>query len=136
MTADDKYTRCPGCMTVFRVTPAQLALRAGQVRCGHCRTVFDGNAQMISLAPVPRDGADAERDELALGPPTVTLRSARSLEPPHGAPARSIPEPSFRGAATDLPKPSIRTIADTDESASDERTGAGRRLWAAAVPLL
>src|SRR5205823_832489 len=78
-----KYTRCPGCLTVFRVTPAQLALRGGQVRCGHCRTVFDGYAQMISLAPTLREST--EPDELALGPPTVTLRSARALDPVPGS---------------------------------------------------
>src|SRR5213078_3517358 len=61
-TVDEKYTRCPGCLTVFRVTPAQLALRDGQVRCGHCRTVFNGYAQMISLAPMPRESSEAERD--------------------------------------------------------------------------
>ena len=78
-TVDEKFTRCPGCLTVFRVTPAQLALRDGQVRCGHCRTVFNGYAQMISLAPLPRESM--EPDDLALGPPTVTLRSARALDP-------------------------------------------------------
>src|SRR5436305_10791078 len=91
-TVDEKYTRCPGCLTVFRVTPAQLALRDGQVRCGHCRTVFNGYAQMISLAPMPRDSID---DDLALGTPTVTLRSARALDPPSQESARAIPEPSF-----------------------------------------
>jgi predicted Zn finger-like uncharacterized protein len=77
---DELYTRCPGCTTIFRVTEPQLALRDGQVRCGHCRTVFNGREQLISLAP----SADAEQeyDELAQGPPTVTLRSARSLDPP------------------------------------------------------
>src|SRR5258705_9366251 len=42
---EEKYTRCPGCATVFRVKPEQLALRDGQVRCGHCKTVVDGVAQ-------------------------------------------------------------------------------------------
>src|SRR5437773_5739538 len=142
--AEEQYTRCPGCLTVFRVTPAQLALREGQVRCGHCRTVFDGHAQMISLAPLPRDPAEAERDELALGPPTVTLRSPRALEPAPGASARAIPEPSFRteGAAdSSAPRATIRTMADTDQSAREERRSRRRqrrqrRLWAAAVPLL
>ncbi len=76
--ADEKYTRCPGCRTIFRVTREQLALRNGQVRCGHCRTVFDGVAQLISLAPLPRDIGTFEHDA---GPPTVTLRNARALEP-------------------------------------------------------
>jgi len=84
---EELYTRCPGCKTVFRVTEPQLALRDGQVRCGHCRTVFNGREQMISLAP-PADG-EREFDELAQGPPTVTLRSARSLDPPPPV----VPEP-------------------------------------------
>ena len=80
--AEEKYTRCPACRTVFRVTQGQLELRNGQVRCGHCRTVFDGVVHLISLAPLPRDEALDESE--ALGPPTVTLRNARALEPaPH-----------------------------------------------------
>jgi predicted Zn finger-like uncharacterized protein len=81
---EEKYTRCPGCRTVFRVTPAQLALRAGQVRCGHCRTVFDGTAHLIQLAPIGDTAAAGHEDaagEDARGPLTVTLRSAHALEP-------------------------------------------------------
>ncbi len=79
---EEKYTRCPGCKTVFRVTQEQLALRSGQVRCGHCKTVFDGNAEMISLAPrTTFPGTDDPLDERALGPPTVTLRNAQALDP-------------------------------------------------------
>ncbi len=88
---EELYTRCPGCTTIFRVMESQLALRAGQVRCGHCRTVFNGRENLISLAPID-DGAP-ELDELAQGPPTVTLRSARSLDPPPPEPAPSPPEP-------------------------------------------
>jgi len=84
----EKYTRCPGCRTIFRVTQAQLAIRDGQVRCGHCKTVFDGHAHLISLAPSPRVDADEGYDEPALGPPTVTLRDAQSLEPLSGGDAR------------------------------------------------
>jgi predicted Zn finger-like uncharacterized protein len=35
-------TTCPSCNTSFRVTPQQLAARQGQVRCGHCNTLFNG----------------------------------------------------------------------------------------------
>ena len=85
MTAEEKYTRCPGCKTIFRVTPQQLAMRSGQVRCGHCQTVFDGVAALVSLAPRPRE--EPELDEAALGPPTVTLRDAQALQPAPGQPA-------------------------------------------------
>lgn len=74
---EEKFTRCPGCRTVFRVTAAQLALREGQVRCGHCRTIFDGTARLVRLAP----GSAPPPDEEANGPLTVTLRSAHALEP-------------------------------------------------------
>ena len=77
---EEKYTRCPACKTVFRVTDAQLALRDGMVRCGHCQTIFDGRAEQISLAPQPVPDDDA-MNEAMLGPPTVTLRSSRALEP-------------------------------------------------------
>ncbi|HSD00174.1 MAG TPA: zinc-ribbon and DUF3426 domain-containing protein [Casimicrobiaceae bacterium] len=80
---DQKFTRCPGCSTVFRVSEAQLALREGQVRCGHCRAVFDANDHRVSLdAAPPPDDFDAT-DELMLGRPTVTLRSADALQPAH-----------------------------------------------------
>ncbi|MDR2614433.1 MAG: DUF3426 domain-containing protein [Candidatus Accumulibacter sp.] len=40
-------TRCPDCQTIFRVTAEQLAVRAGKVRCGHCRTVFDALDKLL-----------------------------------------------------------------------------------------
>lgn len=93
--ADEKYTRCPGCKTIFRVTPQQLAMRSGQVRCGHCQTVFDGVAALVSLAPRPQH--EPEFDDAALGPPTVTLRSAQALQPVPEEPVERH-EPSVKGA--------------------------------------
>jgi predicted Zn finger-like uncharacterized protein len=90
--AEQKFTRCPACKTIFRVTPQQLALRDGQVRCGHCLTAFDGVAGLLSLAPRPREEHE-EFDEEALGPPTVTLRSAHALQPAPTAAAESEEAP-------------------------------------------
>jgi predicted Zn finger-like uncharacterized protein len=84
--ADELFTRCPGCKTVFRVTEPQLALRDGQVRCGHCRTVFNGREELIDLDPPATAHPEADDDELLRGPPTVTLRSAHALDPPPPAP--------------------------------------------------
>jgi predicted Zn finger-like uncharacterized protein len=105
--ADEQYTRCPGCKTIFRVTDGQLSLRGGQVRCGHCRTVFNGREELISLSP-PLEDETPEPDELALGPPTVTLRSARALDPPpHEAPATStVPDYDNRFSAEARKRPS------------------------------
>lgn len=64
-------------------------MRAGQVRCGHCQTVFDGVAHLVSLAPPAEDDDAGVVDEAGMGPPTVTLRSARALgvAPPVGGDA-------------------------------------------------
>ena len=35
-------TTCTQCGARFRVTPGQLNAKQGQVRCGRCRTVFNG----------------------------------------------------------------------------------------------
>jgi predicted Zn finger-like uncharacterized protein len=127
---DEKYTRCPGCRTVFRVTPAQLALREGQVRCGHCRTIFDGTANMIQLAPSPAFAGD---DESPTGPLTVTLRSAAALEPvvtpASGAtPASVAPSPPpFKPAA----RPKDEEPVDYDHRfAWDRPRKRSRRRWA------
>jgi predicted Zn finger-like uncharacterized protein len=82
IVADEKFTRCPGCKTIFRVSSQQLAMREGQVRCGHCRTVFDGELALVSLAPRPR-GPDEppQLTEAELGPPTVADRLERAVTP-------------------------------------------------------
>jgi predicted Zn finger-like uncharacterized protein len=128
---EEQYTRCPGCRTIFRVTPEQLAIREGQVRCGHCRTVFDGNANIISLAPQPR-ATSSEPDEAALGPPTVTLRSAQALQP-------ATPVAPSIGTATIGPGEDVDEIAYEERFAWSKRKKRNRRmsaLTAAAMPLL
>ena len=41
-------TRCPGCNTVFRVTPEQLRVKQGKVRCGQCQLVFNAFDVLIT----------------------------------------------------------------------------------------
>jgi predicted Zn finger-like uncharacterized protein len=88
--APQTFTCCPGCATVFRVSAAQLALREGQVRCGHCRAVFDANDHRVSL-DAPQDDDDLH-DELLAGRPTVTLRGADALQPVAAPAPRPAPE--------------------------------------------
>jgi predicted Zn finger-like uncharacterized protein len=140
--AEEKFTRCPGCKTIFRVTSQQLAMRGGQVRCGHCHTVFDGVAALLSLAPRPRAERDEpEFDEAALGPPTVTLRNAQALELPPG------PDESDRhtepSAAADADS-GVQDFADAEAAYAArfawQEKGAKRRLpgwvYATSVPVL
>lgn len=117
--ADLTYTRCPGCATVFRVTAEQLALREGQVRCGHCRAVFDANDHLLSLDE--RDDDAEQTDELARGRPTITLRSADALQP--------LARPEKRREASDE-RGAIHAIPETDAPPGPQ-VGEATRLVAA-----
>jgi predicted Zn finger-like uncharacterized protein len=97
-------TRCPRCQTLYRVAPAQLQARAGQVRCGRCMHVFDGfealameqaNAQSepVHFEPGPGDAP--------AGPPANTAAAAVSTAAPAAAPA--LPRPELIGP----PKPPL-----------------------------
>lgn len=125
--ADELFTRCPGCKTIFRVTEPQLALRQGQVRCGHCRTVFNGRDELIALDPPALDGHDDEPDELAAGPPTVTLRSAHALDPAPPSDAPQSPAQAFAAAG-----PAKRP---RDDAAVEVQDYENRFAWAARKPV-
>jgi predicted Zn finger-like uncharacterized protein len=130
-----KLTRCPGCGTVFRVTAAQLSLREGQVRCGHCRAVFDANDHFVSVEIHGADEFGAD-DELIRGRPTVTLRSADALLPvvpaaPPTPPAEQRPAsgqteaPPAERNADEIPAVPQRVVeSPAGERATDEATAA------------
>jgi len=66
------HTTCPSCHAVFRVTPEQLEVHAGKVRCGKCAYVFNGFETLITpietvsfMAPYDED-EDVEEEALAI----------------------------------------------------------------------
>jgi len=65
-------TRCPNCLTVFRLKPAQLEVSGGQVRCGHCNTLFDGARNRTDLS-------DADTLAAGVSPHVSALEARRSL---------------------------------------------------------
>lgn len=46
-------TRCSHCQTVFRITPEQLRVHGGRVRCGRCMQVFNGLETLVPESPAP-----------------------------------------------------------------------------------
>lgn len=110
------FTRCPHCDTVFRVTPQQLQVSSGQVRCGRCQEVFDAFATLTSRLPggsveevasvqseqpVRRYEAATLREDAAPAAP-VAREPAAPARPPASAPASPTPP----GA----PEPEILTL--------------------------
>lgn len=72
-------TKCPHCQTTFRVVNDQLKLRAGLVRCGHCKEIFNGIEHL--LPPTPLEPKSAAAAEHAGGSATISAAA------PSAAPA-------------------------------------------------
>ena len=46
-----RITRCPACVTLFKVVPDQLRISDGWVRCGQCDEVFDASLHLLPDSP-------------------------------------------------------------------------------------
>ena len=120
MNADELFTRCPTCKTVFRTHEEQLSVQAGKVRCGQCRMVFDGRVNLVDLTPKQ----ESPPGEAETGPPTVTLRRSVDLSP----------------AGDDAaPGPSEAAVAPAEAFATPETAPAGAEelvmpVWEEAPP--
>ena len=113
-------TRCPSCSTQFRVTESQLAVAAGQVRCGACLTVFGGTDHMLldeESTFASGSDADAALDELLseLGGPAVTGDDAL-----HDLPAREPQEAENFTAAEEVDEPRQLYGGFEDDEPSDD----------------
>jgi predicted Zn finger-like uncharacterized protein len=79
-------TCCPDCQTVFRITAEQLAARAGKVRCGHCRKVFNALDGLLEEPPPAPTVDDARLDgeplsaDLRVEPKIPGRRFSRSFQ--------------------------------------------------------
>lgn len=97
-------TQCPHCHTTFRVAHDQLKLRAGLVRCGSCKQIFNGIENLLrpedigqaenAPAPQPSDpvipslepaSADSVSAEPAAHPPETAHKEEKAVEPAHDA---------------------------------------------------
>ena len=72
-------TQCPHCKTTFRVAQDQLKLRAGLVRCGSCKEIFNGIEHLL-------------RPDSVTPPPTAPAKPAEHA--PANAPAAKAAAPS------------------------------------------
>ena len=94
-------TTCKHCGARFRVTPEQLNLRQGQVRCGECHDVFNG---FESLERFPGDDT---------GSRLLAARAAKSAHP--APPAVTPPPPPARTPSAVLPEAELADIPDLSD---------------------
>lgn len=68
-------TQCPYCQTRFRLTPEQLGVAAGKVRCGACLEIFQAlEVRMPAPAPATDPGAvepESAENNMPRGPDTL-----------------------------------------------------------------
>jgi predicted Zn finger-like uncharacterized protein len=97
------FTRCPHCDTVFRVTPQQLQVSSGQVRCGRCQEVFDAFSTLTSRLP----GGRLEEAAVGAVPPEQPVRRERYEQPV----SRDEPLPAGVSAHEPAPPAPVRAAA-------------------------
>lgn len=89
-------TTCPECGTTFRVYQAQLGLRRGLVRCGHCNAVFNAyDTLQPELEEAPPEQASPEiapAVQTQTVPPAQAEAQAAETEAVQSAQAATQPE--------------------------------------------
>lgn len=119
-------TRCPDCLSTFRVVEDQLRVADGWVRCGRCGTMFSALKGRV----------DAEAPG-AVAPAVPSLTTAPPPPPPAPPPPRPPPPPLppsrlMRPPPADpVPAPATPTMPELD---SDD-LARGRQLLGPGVPV-
>lgn len=127
-------THCPECATAFKVTPEQLQLAGGWVRCGRCGAVFEANKHVQPVSEQVQPPAITEVQTQSQSEPQ--LQPQPQLQPPSPDPlplsVMSAAEPALHDGWLDVAS-SARIEHDAPESTVAKKTQA---YWAAACVLL
>jgi predicted Zn finger-like uncharacterized protein len=92
------YTQCPECLTVFKLSGAELAATLGSVRCGHCSAIFDALRTITDeLPPEPIGSLETHPSQVA--PPQLGLPVFR----PNPAQNQLLFDPDERPRAAERP---------------------------------
>ena len=94
------YTRCPHCLTYFKISAEQLKKAGGKVRCGQCTKVFNSLGNLLEDLPVAlsdRNKAAPQAPAAPLAPniplkPTASTTTAPAAKP--AAPKSLVPKPA------------------------------------------
>jgi predicted Zn finger-like uncharacterized protein len=108
-------TTCRHCGARFRVTPQQLNVKQGQVRCGSCQHVFNGFEALERHADAAAARTAAEH-VLQAEPPISPIEELEEVEtlhaPPQEMPASITPETAAEPEA--LPQPRQQRLLRPD----------------------
>jgi predicted Zn finger-like uncharacterized protein len=74
-------TQCPHCNTTFRVAQDQLKLRAGLVRCGSCKEIFNGIEHLLRPDSVAHTSPNVKQSEPSPAVTPVAKPVAEQIKP-------------------------------------------------------
>ncbi len=100
-------TRCPQCVTTFRVSPQQLKVHQGEVRCGRCSAIFDAFESLVAEGAAAPPAA-ASKDSIAGSPQAAVAGPAPDPEPAvasAGSAKSPVPAPVQHAGADAFGKP-------------------------------
>ena len=78
------YAQCPECLTVYRISAAEIAAARGNVRCAHCNALFDALSTLSEQLPAEPIGRFERHGELG-APPQLALSVFRPNPTGQGA---------------------------------------------------
>lgn len=106
-------TRCPACETTFKVTPEQLKLRGGKVRCGKCQSIFNALDSLVETpATIPEaTTATPASQATSATETTVTRGQTEAIAPEPAANMQAIRQSDDASPGEDSP-PSPEAIRD------------------------
>ena len=120
------YTRCPHCLTYFKISAEQLKKAGGKVRCGQCTKVFNSLGNLLEELPV----ALADRNKVApqpqAAPRAASVPPAPAARPAAAPPVKPavpktpapkpapVPPPRPTPKPAPVPKPAVKPAAKAD----------------------
>lgn len=122
-----KVTHCPNCQTCFKVTPEQLSLYNGKVRCGRCAFVFNAMNHLIEVEDMsaqtlhmPPNAIRQEPPKPAAAPPQAKaepdmVAPAAVAQPVAAEPPAPVATPETRAeieAEAETAKPAYDPLQD------------------------
>lgn len=96
-------THCPNCQTCFKVTPEQLSLYNGKVRCGRCAFVFNAMNHLIEVEDMSAQTLHMPPNAIRQEAPKPT--AAQAVAEPVMAPPAEVANTASQPAAMETPQP-------------------------------
>jgi len=104
------YTECPSCHTYFKITPEQLKIAEGKVRCGSCDHVFNALSSLAEKVPPTKTSEKEVSEPIA----------ASEFENTQSIAAFQVDDPESEAALADISLPLGADAESTVESKGEE----------------